>query len=39
MASAGRGSGEFERAWEPFMIVEREALFRFSCTQPQPEIY
>jgi hypothetical protein len=31
--------GEFERAWERFMIVEREALPRFSCTQPQPEIY
>jgi hypothetical protein len=35
----GEVRGEFERAWERFMIVEREALPRFSCTQPQPEIY
>jgi len=35
----GEVRGEFERAWERFMIVEREALPRFSCAQPQPEIY
>jgi hypothetical protein len=31
--------GEFERTWEWFIFVERGALPRFSCTQPQPEIY
>jgi len=35
----GEVRGEFERAWDRFMIVERKALSRFSCTYPQPEIY
>jgi hypothetical protein len=35
----GEVRGQFESAWERFMIFECEALPRFSCTQPHPEIY
>ena len=39
MVTSMARSGGVERAWERSMIVEGEALPRFSCTQPQPEIY
>jgi hypothetical protein len=39
MVTSMRRFGGVREGVGEFMIVEREALPRFSCTHPQPEIY